>query len=78
MDWSWILGGSSDGGWSGRDSDFYQMIYMLAGAGAVMLLIFLCCFYIVYHNFRVKTNRGHDSDSNSSPKSKASRTSSRS
>ena len=75
MDWSWILGGSSVGD---RDGDFYQMMYMLAGAGVIMLLIFMCCFYIVYRNFRVRANRDKDSDSNSSPKSRASRTSSHS
>lgn len=54
------------------------MIYMLAGAGAVMLLIFLCCFYVVYRNFRVKTTKPQDNGSDSPPLSRASRRSSES
>ncbi|KAJ1525414.1 hypothetical protein ONE63_010228 [Megalurothrips usitatus] len=74
MDWSWILGGSSEGGWGGAgDGDFWQMVYVLVGAAAVMLFIFLLCFYIVYRNFRVKSDQRRDKDSpNSSPRTRRS------
>lgn len=78
LDWSWILGGAAEGGGWSADGDVYQMIYMLAGAGAVMLLIFLCCFYVVYRNFRVKTTKPQDNGSDSPPLSRASRRSSES
>ncbi|KAE8737136.1 hypothetical protein FOCC_FOCC017405, partial [Frankliniella occidentalis] len=66
-DWSWILGGGADG----PDGDFWTMLYMLLGAAAVMLFVFLCCFYIVYNNFRVKGNKAQDNDSISPPVSRA-------